>query len=108
MSGYQLMISADIFRGRYRTNFEKPTPLMANTPLSYDISLPHGNHTFKPGHRLMVQIQSSWFPLYDRNPQTYVETIMTAPPASYKIQTHKIHHHQQYATYLEFNVDQNP
>jgi putative CocE/NonD family hydrolase len=105
MSGYELMISADIFRGRYRASFEKPSPLAPNTPLSYTMQLPHANHTFLAGHRLMVQIQSSWFPLYDRNPQTYVESIMTAPPASYKKQSHKIHHSSQYPTYLELIVD---
>ena len=70
MGGYQQMLSADIFRGRYRTDFAKPQPLTANEPLPYAIPLPHASHTFLPGHRIMVQVQSSWFPLYDRNPQT--------------------------------------
>jgi uncharacterized protein len=107
MSGYELMISADIFRGRYREDFEKPKALTPNVPLLYNLQLPHANHTFKAGHRLMIQIQSSWFPLYDRNPQTYVESIMTAPPASYKAQTHTIHHNQKNATYIEFNADES-
>jgi putative CocE/NonD family hydrolase len=105
MSGYELMISADIFRGRYRENYEKPSPLTPDRPLLYKIPLPHANHTFLPGHRMMVQIQSTWFPLYDRNPQTYVESIMTAPEESYQKQEHRIHHSTTYATYLEFNVD---
>ena len=92
MSGYQLMISADIFRGRYRENFEQPRPLTPDQPLAYAIELPHVNHTFLPGHRLMVQVQSSWFPLYDRNPQTYVPSIMFAPPEAYRAQRHRIHH----------------
>ncbi|MDH5248226.1 MAG: CocE/NonD family hydrolase [Cyclobacteriaceae bacterium] len=104
MSGYQLMISADIFRGRYREDFEQPKPLAADKALSYTIPLPIANHTFKQGHRLMVQIQSSWFPLYDRNPQTYVESIMTAPEKAYQKQRHRVHHNPNYATYLEFNV----
>ncbi len=105
MSGYELMISADIFRGRYRENYEKPGPLVADKALLYRIPMPQVNHTFKPGHRLMVQIQSTWFPLYDRNPQTYVESIMTAPIDTYRKQQHRIHHNSKYATYLEFNVD---
>ena len=97
----------DIFRGRYRENYEEATPLEADKALSYNIPLPHVNHTLKPGHRLMVQIQSTWFPLYDRNPQTYVESIMTAPVDAYQKQRHRIHHNPDYATYLEFNVDGN-
>ncbi len=105
MSGYELMISADIFRGRYRENYEIPKPLAKDKPLPYTIPLPIANHTFKKGHRLMVQIQSSWFPLYDRNPQTYVESIMTAPANAYQKQRHRVHHNANYATYLEFNTD---
>jgi len=104
MSGYQLMISGDIFRGRYRENYKEPHPVAANKPLLYKIPLPHVNHTIKPGHRLMVQIQSTWFPLYDRNPQTYVESIMAAPTDAYRKQQHRIHHNSEYTTYLEFNV----
>lgn len=72
MGGYELMISADIFRGRYFDGFDKPKPIPANEKLRYRFNLPDANHVFLPGHRLMVQVQSSWFPLYDRNPQTYV------------------------------------
>ncbi|MFQ5650685.1 MAG: CocE/NonD family hydrolase C-terminal non-catalytic domain-containing protein [bacterium] len=66
MSGHQLMVSADIFRGRYRESYDEPKPLEPNQALAYTIPLPHLNHTFLPGHRLMVQVQSTWFPLYDR------------------------------------------
>ena len=72
MGGYQLMIAADIFRGRYRESFAKAKPITADKPLRYRFALPTANHVFLPGHRIMVQIQSSWFPLYDRNPQTFV------------------------------------
>lgn len=106
MSGYELMISADIFRGRYRENYEKSKPVIADKVLLYTIQLPQVNHTFKPGHRLMVQIQSTWFPLYDRNPQTYVESIMTAPVESYQQQRHRVHHSSTYPTYLEFRIDE--
>ena len=70
MGGYQLMVSADIFRGRYRESLETPKALAPNEPLLYRFALPTANHVFLPGHRIMVQVQSSWFPLYDRNPQT--------------------------------------
>jgi uncharacterized protein len=105
MSGYELMVSADIFRGRYRESLEQARPIAPNEPLAYPIALPHLNHTFRPGHRLMVQIQSTWFPLYDRNPQTFVPSIMTAPASAYTAQRHRIHHGGTNATYLELLVD---
>ena len=83
MGGYQLAISMDIFRGRYRESFEHPAPIPAGRPERYRFTLPTTNHVFEPGHRIMVQIQSSWFPLYDRNPQTYVPNIFLAQPADY-------------------------
>ncbi len=92
MGGYQLMVSGDIFRGRYREGYDKPKPLAANKPLSYRFGLPTANHVFLPGHRIMVQVQSSWFPLYDRNPQTYVENIFFAKPEDYKKATQRIYH----------------
>jgi predicted acyl esterase len=73
--------------------------------LAYEIPLPHANHTFRPGHRLMVQVQSSWFPLYDRNPQTFVPSIMTAPPESYRVERHRVHHGGAHATHLELPVE---
>ncbi len=104
-SGYQFMVSGDIFRGRYREDYENPTPIEPDNALEYTIPLPHANHTFQTGHRLMIQIQSSWFPLYDRNPQTYVDSIMFAPADAYKAQRHRIHHDDQNAPYIEFRVD---
>jgi uncharacterized protein len=65
------------------------------------MALPQTNHTFRQGHRLMVQVQSTWFPLYDRNPQTFVPSIMTAPPDAYRVQRHRIHHSATHATYVE-------
>ena len=105
MSGYQLMVSGDIFRGRYREDLEEAKPIGANEVLEYTLSLPHVNHTFKAGHRLMVQIQSSWFPLYDLNPQTFVPSIMVAPKSAYKSQQHRVHHGAKNATYIEFRKD---
>ncbi len=72
MGGYELAISMDIFRGRYRESFEHPSAIPAGKPQRYRFVLPTVNHVFQPGHRIMIQIQSSWFPLYDRNPQTFV------------------------------------
>ena len=90
MSGYQLMVAEEIFRGRYRTSFEQPQAITANTPLEYTWSLLGVDHAFLPGHRVLVEVQSSWFPLYDRNPQTFVSNIMTAAPADYKAEKQTI------------------
>jgi putative CocE/NonD family hydrolase len=91
MGGYQLAVSMDIFRGRYRESFEHPSAIPANQPQRYHFVLPTVNHVFQPGHRIMVQIQSSWFPLYDRNPQTFVPNIFFAKPADYVKATQTIH-----------------
>jgi putative CocE/NonD family hydrolase len=82
-SGYQLPIAIDIFRGRYRDSFEHPKAVPANEPQAYRFELPNVNHVFNRGHRIMVQIQSTLFPLYDRNPQTFVENIFNAKPTDY-------------------------
>jgi putative CocE/NonD family hydrolase len=91
MGGYQLMVSADILRGRYRESFETPKPIAAGKPLLYKFALPTANHVFLPGHRIMVQVQSTWFPLYDRNPQTFVQNIMWAKPADYRKAVQRVH-----------------
>ena len=84
MRGYQLMINEEIFRGRYLDRFDQGRPLRANAVREYRFSLHDIDHVFKAGHTVMVEIQSSWFPLYDRNPQTFVPSIMTAQPQDYK------------------------
>lgn len=101
MGGYQLMISADIFRGRYRESLEHAIALPANQPLLYRFSLPTANHVFLPGHRLMVQIQSSWFPLYDRNPQTFVPNIFWAKPEEYRKAVQRVYHTPDQASSIE-------
>jgi putative CocE/NonD family hydrolase len=101
MGGYQLMVSADIFRGRYRESFETPTPITADAPLPYRFALPTANHVFLPGHRMMVQIQSSWFPLYDRNPQTFVPNIFWAKPGDYRKAVQRIYHAPDRASFIE-------
>jgi predicted acyl esterase len=85
------MVAADIFRGRYRENFETPKAIEAGKALPYSFALPIANHVFLPGHRIMVQVQSSWFPLYDRNPQTFVPNIFLAKPGDFKKATQRIY-----------------
>jgi putative CocE/NonD family hydrolase len=104
LGGYQLMVSADIFRGRYRESFERPAPLAPGKPLPYRWELPAANHVFKPGHRLMVQVQSSWFPLYDRNPQTFVPNIFWAQPGDYQKATQRVYHAPGQASFVELPV----
>jgi uncharacterized protein len=104
MGGYQLMISADIFRGRYLDGFDKPRPIRANEKERYRFSLPDANHVFLPGHRLMIQVQSSWFPLYDRNPQTYVDNILLAKPSDYQKATIKVYDAGNSASFVELPV----
>lgn len=108
MGGYQLMVSADIFRGRYRESLEIPKPLESGQPLLYRFSLPTANHVFLPGHRLMVQIQSSWFPLYDRNPQSFVPNIFWAKPGDYKKAVQRIYHEPGQASFVELPVVTTP
>jgi putative CocE/NonD family hydrolase len=108
LGGYQLMISADIFRGRYRQSYEAPKAIAANQPLLYKFSLPNANHVFLPGHRIMVQIQSSWFPLYDRNPQTFVPNIFWAKPGDYKKATQRIYHAPNQSSFIELPVVATP
>jgi putative CocE/NonD family hydrolase len=104
LGGYQLPIAMDIFRGRYRESFSAPKPIEAGKPLTYRFALPPANHVFLPGHRIMVQVQSSWFPLYDRNPQTYVENIFWAKPEDYKKATQRVYHTPGEASAIELPV----
>jgi putative CocE/NonD family hydrolase len=104
MGGYQLAVSMDIFRGRYRESLETPKPIKADTPLVYRFELPTTNHVFLPGHRIMVQVQSSWFPLYDRNPQTFVPNIFWAKLGDYKKATQRIYHQPGQASFVELPV----
>ncbi|HEX6636477.1 MAG TPA: CocE/NonD family hydrolase [Steroidobacteraceae bacterium] len=90
MAGYELPIGIEIFRGRYLKSFAQPAPLKAGKVERYRWTLPHVDHVFLPGHRIMVQVQSSLFPLYDRNPQTYVDNIMYAKPGDYKKTTQSV------------------
>ncbi len=104
MGGYELAVSMDIFRGRYRESYSDPKAITPNTPLLYKFPLPTVNHVFLPGHRIMVQIQSSWFPLYDRNPQTFVPNIFWAKPGDYRKATMTVYHEPGNATFIELPV----
>jgi putative CocE/NonD family hydrolase len=104
LGGYQLAVGMDIFRGRYRESFSDPKPLKPNTPLKYQFILPTANYTFQPGHRIMVQVQSSWFPLYDRNPQTFTPNIFFAKPADYVKTTQRVYHAGDTASFIELPV----
>ena len=101
MGGYQLAISMDVFRGRYRESLEHSKPLAPDKPLLYRWALPTANHVFLPGHRIMVQIQSSWFPLYDRNPQKFVPNIFWAKPEDYRKATQRVFHTPGQASFIE-------
>jgi uncharacterized protein len=104
MAGYQLMIVDEIFRGRYQKSFETPEALTPGKVTEYRWSLHGADHTFLKGHKIMVEVQSSWFPLYDRNPQTFVPNIMTAPTGAYQKQTVSIYGSKEYPSHLEFSV----
>ena len=108
MGGYQLMISADIFRGRYRESLETARAIPADKPLPYRFALPTANHVFLPGHRIMVQVQSSWFPLYDRNPQTFVPNIFWAKPGDYRKAVQRIYHAPGLASFVELPLVVTP
>ncbi|HEX6504544.1 MAG TPA: CocE/NonD family hydrolase, partial [Terriglobales bacterium] len=101
MGGYQLMISADIFRGRYRESFETAKAITPGEPLLYRFALPTANHVFLPEHRIMVQVQSSWFPLYDRNPQKFVPNIFWAKAGDFQKATQRIYHSRSHSSFIE-------
>ena len=103
MAGYELPIGIEIFRGRYREDFARPSPIVAGKVERYRFALPHVNHVFLPGHRIMVQVQSSWFPLYDRNPQTFVPSIFMARPEDYRAATQRVYRGGR-GTYLSLPV----
>lgn len=104
MGGYQLMIADEILRGRYRHSFERAEPVKPGEVVEYKWSLHGADHTFLKGHKMMVEVQSTWFPLYDRNPQTYVPNIMTAPESAYKAETISIYGSSKHPSHLEFEM----
>jgi uncharacterized protein len=106
MSGYQLMIASDVFRGRYRQSFEKPSPIAPNAVLPYQIVFPANDHVFKKGHRIMVQVQSSWFPVIDRNPQRFIPNIFRAKESDFQAATQQVFRSGKYASNIALPVVQ--
>jgi len=104
MSGYQLMVSGEILRGRFRRSFERPEPIVPGRVLEYTVRLPPQAYRFQRGHRIMVQVQSTWFPLYDRNPQVFVPNLFTARAADYRPQTHRIWRTARYPSHIVLPV----
>ncbi len=104
MGGFELMVNADILRGRYWKGFTRATPIPANTVTPFRLDLHEQLYRFKKGHRLMVQVQSTWFPLYDRNPQTFVPNIFEAKPSDFQAQEHRVWHTARYPSHLVLPV----
>jgi putative CocE/NonD family hydrolase len=104
LPGYELMIDNEVFRGRFRDSFEKPEPMESGKVYEYPIDIHSANHAFRRGHRIMLQIQSTSFPLIDRNPQAYVENIFRAPASAYQAATQKIYRSAKYPTYVQLPV----
>jgi uncharacterized protein len=104
MSGYQLPVAMEVLRGRYRKSYSQPTPLIPNKPEEFIIDLHEINHCFKKGHKIMIQIQSSWFPLIDRNPQKYVRSIYDAQAKDFIKAEHRVYFSSTYPTYIELPV----
>jgi uncharacterized protein len=107
LAGFELMISDEIFRGRFRKSFEKAEPITPNEVDLYSIDLHTNNHVFKKGHRIMVQVQSTWFPLYDRNPQKFLPNIFEAKESDYQKATQKIYRSAKYPSSVEISVVPN-
>ncbi len=98
------MIADEVFRGRFRQSFTHPAAITPNAIDEYRIDLHSASHVFATGHRIAIQVQSSWFPLIDRNPQTFVPSIFDAQPAAYKAQTHRIYHDSKHPSALVIDV----
>ena len=102
------MVAGEVLRGRYRDSFEKPEPVAPGVVTSYAVKLRDRNHTFKAGHRIMVQIQSSWFPVIDRNPQRYVPSIYEAVQADFQPATQSVFRSAQYPSHISLPVNTRP
>jgi predicted acyl esterase len=104
MGGYEFMIANDVFRGRFRHSFEKPEPIPPGQVEEYSIDLHTQDHVFLKGHRIMVQVQSTWFPIIDRNPQRFVPNIFDAKADDFQISTQKIYRSAIFPSHLEMMV----
>ena len=104
LRGRQLIIADEVCRGRFRSSFEHPRALTPNKVLDYSIDLHSASHVFEPGHRIAVQVQSTWFPLIDRNPQTFQPSIFKADRVEFKAQTHSVFHTRRYPSAIVVDV----
>jgi predicted acyl esterase len=104
MGGYQLMVAGDIMRGRYHGGWDAPAAIPTNTVTGFTVDLHQQSYTFRRGHRIMVQVQITWFPLYDRNPQTFVRNIFLARAGDYRAQTHRIQRTARHPSHVEMDV----
>jgi putative CocE/NonD family hydrolase len=104
LSGYQQLVKGDVMRARWRKGYEKPIPMVPNEPTTIEFALQDVYHTLKPGHRLMVQVQSTWFPLIDRNPQTFVPNIYKAKESDFRTATMRIHHSKTQPSSITFGT----
>ncbi len=104
MGGYQMLIRSEVIRGRFRNSYERPEPFIPNRITKVSLPLQDLFHDFKRGHRIMVQIQSSWFPLVDRNPQKYVPNIFKAVEADFVSAIHRVYHSPEYPTQLQVST----
>jgi predicted acyl esterase len=104
MSRYELMVNGDIMRGRYWKSFINATPIQANRVTPFTVDLHQQLYRFARGHRIVVQVQSSWFPMYDRNPQTFVANIFHAKASDFRAQQHRVWHTTRYASHISLYV----
>ena len=104
MSGYQLMVANDVLRGRFRKSFEHPEAITPNKVEEYSVDLHSINHVFKKGHKVMVQVQSTWFPIIDRNPQKFVPNIFEATEGDFIKATHSVFHSAVYPSHIEISI----
>jgi putative CocE/NonD family hydrolase len=104
LGGYQFMVSSEILRGRYRQGFDRGRPIAANAVNEYVVDLHQQSYTFRKGHRIMVQVQSTWFPAYDRNPQTFVPNIFDAAAGDFRAATHRVYRNGRYPSYIDLPV----
>jgi putative CocE/NonD family hydrolase len=104
MGGYQMMVADEVFRARFRKSFEHPEAVAPGKPTEYTIDLHANDHTFLSGHQIMVQVQSTWFPVIDRNPQKFVPNIYKASPEDYQIATQRVFHSKEFASYVDLPV----
>ena len=104
MGGYQFMVAGEVLRGRYHKGFDKPEPLIPDKVTEFNIDLIHKDHCFKKGHKIMVQVQSTWFPVIDRNPQKYVENIFKAKDSDFVAATQRVYRSKSHASGVKLPV----